>query len=376
VQRLWQTVAWIGGKLLFLISMALVSLLVLLMPMLRGTRGIFVGAFGPVYGFDAKTWWRNVVYHLGHLLHGQWLPPEPTRAQANAWRGLGAEIWSSLGVSLKLMGVALVAGLLLGIALGWMLSRMAPGWARRPAWGVTTFLTCLPDMLAATFLDLALVIFGRQRSRLTIWQEFLAPVLALTILVLPYVARVTAAAIADVSGQLFIRTALAKGVAPRNVVLRHMGRNVAVQIWTAMPVIVGILVSSLALTEYLMEIHGIGRALVLAAGPKAEQWYGDRYVGATVRQMTQGVLAHPFIEGAVAVGARPGRLLWRHILPQMAPRLASMFTLEVPSVMVMSGRWWFWAPFGALLVAVTAFTLLGEGLQRRFGTATEWQYRA
>jgi hypothetical protein len=72
---------------------------------------------------------------------------------------------------------------------------------------------------------------------------------------------------------------VAKGLPPRAVVLRHMGRNVLAQLWTTLPVIFGILVSGLAIIEYMMEVHGIGRALVLAAGPTAEKWFGDRCVG-------------------------------------------------------------------------------------------------
>jgi ABC-type nitrate/sulfonate/bicarbonate transport system permease component len=121
--------------------------------------------------FDPANWWQTVLFHLGHLVHGQLLPPNPTTAQGNAWCNLPGEVLSSFAVSLRLMSVALVAGVALGLLLGWLISQLAPAWARRPAWGLTS----LPDVLVATFLDLAPVIFGHQRFNtkgLLFWHQF------------------------------------------------------------------------------------------------------------------------------------------------------------------------------------------------------------
>ncbi|HLN65339.1 MAG TPA: ABC transporter permease subunit, partial [Symbiobacteriaceae bacterium] len=136
-------------------------------------------------------------------------------------------------------------------------------------------------------------------------------------------------------------------------------------------------------------------------------------LASSVRQQAVTVMAQPFLEGAVAAGAGTGRILFRHILPHMLPQLVTMLVSEVPLVLTMcatlayfrvvpggwvhdddlpglpvmpewgsmmeqplmlvfSGRWWMWAPFVALFVAILAFTMLGEGLRRQLKSRSEW----
>jgi peptide/nickel transport system permease protein len=113
-----------------------------------------------------------------------------------------------------------------------------------------------------------------------------------------------------------------------------------------------------------------------------------RLVYAEVRTLSQ----RPFVEGAVAVGARPGRVLWRHILANAwtpvivaaALGLGNAMLLEAglsflgvgvqppaPSWgnMIAAGRdafdapWIAVAPGVALVVVVVACTLLGDALR-------------
>jgi ABC-type dipeptide/oligopeptide/nickel transport system permease subunit len=201
------------------------------------------------------------------------------------WRDIAQNWLPTLLVTLKLVGVALVIGMAVGVVAGWLMSRLAPGWVRKPMWGLTAALGCLPDLLIAIALDVGLVLVGRAMDRqwvaadLAFYQHFLGPVMALSLLVVPYVARVTAAAIEEVSGQLFVRTAVAKGLHLKDVTLRHIGKPVLLRVWTLLPVVVSILISGAAVIEYMMEIHGLGRALVLHLGPGGSR-VKDPYAGA------------------------------------------------------------------------------------------------
>ena len=122
----------------------------------------------------------------------------------------------------------------------------------------------------------------------------------------------------------------------------------------------------------------------------ATGWMTVRAAGlyAEVRTLSQ----RPFVEGAVAVGARPGRVLWRHILANAwtpvivaaALGLGNAMLLEAglsflgvgvqppaPSWgnMIAAGRdafdapWIAVAPGVALVVVVVACTLLGDALR-------------
>ncbi len=63
----------------------------------------------------------------------------------------------------------------------------------------------------------------------------------------------------------YIRTARAKGVAPRNVVVRHGLRNAMLPIVTMLGLDLGILVGGAVLTEFTFGIEGLGRWAVRGA---------------------------------------------------------------------------------------------------------------
>lgn len=284
VQAIWRYTRWMGSKLLFLLTLLLGTLILMMMPAMLVSHPSGRPGYGEaVYSLSPAAWWSKVIYHLHHLLKGQLLPEVFTQAQASMWRTLPDELAAGLPITLKLVGSAFVVSLVLGLLAGWGMSRLGPRWFRRTAWGATSVLACLPDLLIATFLDLALVLgshsLGLQWTAddVTGYQHFAAPVMALSLLVLPYIARVTANAFDEISGELYVRTAVAKGLNPGQVVVKHIGRSVMVRVWTALPVVASMLISGTAVVEYMMEIKGIGRALVLAARARTE-WYPDSYV--------------------------------------------------------------------------------------------------
>jgi peptide/nickel transport system permease protein len=301
VRTLANSVLWLGRKLLFLCTMALGTLMLLLLPrMLAYTPPKPPAKLGS-YHLAAADWWHEVTFHLQHLWHGQILPPfasadqetllpmiELARNRERFWQDLVRSWQPELLVTLKLVGSALVAGLVLGMLIGWLMSSLAPRWAQRPAWGLTTLLSCLPDMLIATLLDLGLVLLGMALGKrlvsadMMIYQQVIAPVLALALLITPYVARVTAAAIQEIGGQLYVRTAVAKGVHSTQVVVKHMGKPVLIQVWTALPVVIPMLISGTAIVEYIMELRGLGRALLLLLSPTGARFlpFRDPYAGA------------------------------------------------------------------------------------------------
>ena len=118
-------------------------------------------------------------------------------------------------------------------------------------------------------------------------------------------------------------------------------------------------------------------------------------VARLVRAEVLGIRARPFVEGAAALGARPSRILWRHVLPNALGSAIVAITLGVGGAillesglsflglgvqppqpswgnMIADGRdaiviapWVALAPGLALIVTVVASTFLGDALRDR-----------
>ena len=169
--------------------------------------------------------------------------------------------------------------------------------------------------------------------------------------------------------------------------------------------------SLLALTDFVLALPRVVLLLLLAAmtPPSAELVVvvlgltGWMSVARLVQGEVRSLAARPFVEGAVALGLRRGRVLVRHILPNAltpvivsaALGLGNAIMLEAglsflglgvqpptPSWgnMIASGRdtlvnapWVAAAPGVALVLVVVACTLLGDALQDALNPATRYQ---
>ena len=79
-----------------------------------------------------------------------------------------------------------------------------------------------------------------------------------------YAARITRSSMLEVLPQDFLRTARAKGIAERHVILRHALRNGAIPIVTAIGLELGNLLGGAVITEAVFAYPGVGRLAVEA----------------------------------------------------------------------------------------------------------------
>lgn len=84
------------------------------------------------------------------------------------------------------------------------------------------------------------------------------PVLALSPLPTAYIARVTRASMLDVLQQDFVRTARAKGLRERTVVLRHILRNALIPVLSVTGPLAAAFVTGSFIVEKLFSIRGVG----------------------------------------------------------------------------------------------------------------------
>jgi peptide/nickel transport system permease protein len=93
-------------------------------------------------------------------------------------------------------------------------------------------------------------------------RHMILPSLALGVVYMALIARITRATMLDVLSQDYVRTATAKGLAPGTVLIRHALKNAAVPIVTVIGIGVALLIGGVVVTETVFAIPGLGRLTV------------------------------------------------------------------------------------------------------------------
>jgi peptide/nickel transport system permease protein len=88
------------------------------------------------------------------------------------------------------------------------------------------------------------------------------PSVGLGLIYAALIARITRASLLEVLGEDYIRTAHAKGLQPRAVLLRHALKNASVPIVTIIGVGIAMLIGGVVVTESVFNISGLGRLVV------------------------------------------------------------------------------------------------------------------
>lgn len=94
------------------------------------------------------------------------------------------------------------------------------------------------------------------------FMHLVLPTLTLGLSYVALIARMTRASMMDVLEEDYIRTARAKGVANRTMLMRHALKNAGVPIITVIGIGVALLIGGVVITETVFNIPGIGRLVV------------------------------------------------------------------------------------------------------------------
>jgi peptide/nickel transport system permease protein len=92
-------------------------------------------------------------------------------------------------------------------------------------------------------------------------RHLILPMIALGTIPLAIVARITRSSLLEVLGLDYVRTARAKGLRERTVVLRHATRNALLPVVTVIGLQLGGLLSGAVLTETIFNLSGVGRTV-------------------------------------------------------------------------------------------------------------------
>lgn len=93
-------------------------------------------------------------------------------------------------------------------------------------------------------------------------QRLVLPTLTLSVIYIALIARITRASVLEVLNEDYIRTAHAKGLTDRRVMMRHALRNAWIPIITVIGIGIALLISGVVVTESVFNIPGLGRLLV------------------------------------------------------------------------------------------------------------------
>ena len=94
------------------------------------------------------------------------------------------------------------------------------------------------------------------------FERLILPSIALGLAYLALIARITRTTMLDVLAEDYIRTARAKGVATRSMLLKHALKNAGVPIVTVIGIGVALLIGGVVITETVFNIPGVGRLVV------------------------------------------------------------------------------------------------------------------
>ena len=188
------------------------------------------------------------------------------------------EILRRLPRTLELITAAAILAVLVGLPGGLLAAMRRGGWFDRVASWLAAIALAVPIFVVGTLMveifALGLhwapaggyVSFARHPLRHLALLAMPAATIAIGLAAILF--RMTRAAVLDVSMRDYVRTARAKGVAPRRILVRHVLRNALMPIVTVLALNLGSLLGGTVLVEYVFNWPGLSGLLVEAVNAR------------------------------------------------------------------------------------------------------------
>ena len=178
-------------------------------------------------------------------------------------------LWTGFPASLKVGGLAMLLAIGLGIGLGTLAALKQNSGADYAVMATAMTGITIPNFVMAPLLTL---VFGVYLSWLPVagWgggdlPHLILPVIALALPQVAYIARLTRGSMIETLGANYVRTARAKGLTERIVVLRHALKGALLPVVSYLGPATAQVVTGSVVIETIFEIPGIGRYFVQAA---------------------------------------------------------------------------------------------------------------
>ena len=176
---------------------------------------------------------------------------------------------TNIGLTFTPSLAATILMVVMGIPLGVLATLKHNSWIDQGIIGSIVFLNAIPIFVTGPLLLWFLVV-GIEVMKVPFgWKgifhpQVILPVFVLAIGGLPTVVRQTRAAMLEVMGEDYIRTARAKGLSNKLIIFRHMLRPVLIPVTTSVGLIMISLVNGAIFIEIIFNIPGFGQITVNA----------------------------------------------------------------------------------------------------------------
>ncbi|MEO8738312.1 MAG: ABC transporter permease [Casimicrobiaceae bacterium] len=177
-----------------------------------------------------------------------------------------------IGPTLALATTTIILSVAIAVPLGVLAAWKQGTWIDRTVMGLSVLGFSVPVfvigyMLIYVFaIELSwLPVQGYQPLREGFWgflQRLILPSVTLSVIYIALIARITRTSVLEVLSEDYIRTARAKGLPDRVVLMKHALRNAAVPIVTIIGIGVALLIGGVVVTESVFSIPGLGRLTV------------------------------------------------------------------------------------------------------------------
>ncbi|KMO43214.1 ABC transporter permease [Methylobacterium variabile] len=168
---------------------------------------------------------------------------------------------SRLPVTLTLGVIALAVALLVAIPLGVLAAFYRDTWLDRAALAVSVLGQAMPSFWFGLTL---ILIFSVNLRWLPVsgnatWKHFVLPAVALGYYAMPAVMRLTRNGMLEVLSSDYVRTARAKGLPPRKILVRHALRNAVIPVIALAAVQFGFMLGGSIVIEAVFSLQGLGQ---------------------------------------------------------------------------------------------------------------------
>ncbi len=177
-----------------------------------------------------------------------------------------------VGPTLALATTTMLLSIAVAVPLGVIAAYRQGTWIDRLVMGLSVLGFSVPvfvigyALIYVFSIELSwLPVQGYQPLREGLWgflQRLVLPSLALSVVYIALIARITRTSVLEVLGEDYIRTARAKGLTNYVVLMRHALRNAAVPIVTVIGIGIALLIGGVVVTESVFSIPGLGRLTV------------------------------------------------------------------------------------------------------------------
>ena len=261
---------------------------------MAGERGVSPERYAELverFGFN-RPYILQYFDYIANVLHGDFGISLSTK------RPVFAEFLALFPATLELAVVAMIIAILIGIPAGIFAAVKRGSWFDQATMGVALTGYSMPifwwGLLLIIFFSgylgwtpvsgrIGLQFFfkpvtgfmlvdsllsGRPGAFTSAVSHLILPAIVLATIPLAVIARQTRSAMLEVLGEDYVRTARAKGLAPRRVIGLHAFRNALIPVVTTIGLQVGTLMAGAILTETIFSWPGIGKWMIDAIGKR------------------------------------------------------------------------------------------------------------